>query len=80
MSRPGLDGHLYTGTTDGSVWQIRVDRAGRAVSTRRVARMDGRVLGLAAYTERVLIGAQPGRGLIALDVRTGRSWVLVGPP
>jgi len=73
---PGLDGHLYTGTADGGVWRIVVDGDGRAVRTRRVARLGGRVLGLAAYSRTVMVGAQPGRGLIAIDVRTGRSRVL----
>lgn len=73
---PGLDGHLYTGTDDGTVWRIAIDREGRAVQAQRVARVRGRVLGLAAYSRDVMVGAQPDRGLIALDVRTGRSWVL----
>jgi sugar lactone lactonase YvrE len=72
----GLDGRLYTGTADGSVWRITVDRRGRARSTRRVARLRSRVLGLAAYSRTIMVAAQPGRGVIALNVRTGRSWVL----
>lgn len=73
---PGLDGHLYTGTADGGIWRIAVDRHGKVERLKRVATVRGRPLGLDAYSKHVLVAAVADRGLMAIDLRSGRSWVL----
>lgn len=72
---PGLDGHLYTGTEDGGIWRVVVDGAD-VERIERVATVEGRPLGIDAYSEDVLIVASALEGLIAVDVRSGDSWVL----
>lgn len=73
---PGLDGHLYTGTADGGIWRIAVDKNGTAKRIKRVATVDGRPLGLDPYSKHILIAAVAEQGVVAVDTRTGDSWVL----
>ncbi|HTE63499.1 MAG TPA: SMP-30/gluconolactonase/LRE family protein [Solirubrobacteraceae bacterium] len=73
---PGLDGHLYTGTADGGIWRIAVNRDGNARRIERVATVAGRPLGLDAYSKHVIVAAVAEQGVVAVDTRTGRSWVL----
>lgn len=72
---PGLDGHLYTGTADGGIWRIVTD--GTDVERiERVATVDGRPLGIDAYSDGVIVVAVALRGLVAVDTTTGDAWVL----
>jgi sugar lactone lactonase YvrE len=73
---PGLDGHLYTGTADGGIWRVTVDRDGEARRLKRVATVEGRPLGLDPYSRHVLIAAVAEQGVMAVNTRTGRSWML----
>jgi sugar lactone lactonase YvrE len=73
---PGMDGHLYTGTIDGGIWRMAVDRDGDARRIQRVATVEGRPLGLDAYSKHILIAAVAEQGVMAVNTRTGRSWVL----
>jgi sugar lactone lactonase YvrE len=72
----GLDGRLYTGTADGGIWRIAVNRDGKARRIERVASVEGRPLGLDPYSKHILIAAVGGQGVLAVNTRTGRSWVL----
>jgi sugar lactone lactonase YvrE len=73
---PGLDGHLYTGTADGGIWRIASSRKGNAGRIERVATVEGRPLGLDAYSKHIMIAAVAEQGVVAVNTRTGRSWVL----
>ncbi len=72
----GLDGHLYTGTTDGEIWRVAQGTDGGVDGVERVATLEGRVLGLAAYSDDVMVAAVPEQGLMAVDIATGEAWVL----
>ncbi|WP_018639054.1 SMP-30/gluconolactonase/LRE family protein [Parafrankia elaeagni] len=72
----GLDGHLYTATADGGIWRLTQDAGGGIGTIERVAALDGRALGLAAYSRDVLIAAVVEQGIMAVNVTTGDSWVL----
>ncbi|MEV0288546.1 MULTISPECIES: SMP-30/gluconolactonase/LRE family protein [unclassified Kribbella] len=73
---PGLDGHLYTGTADGGIWRISMNSKGEARRVKRVATVAGRPLGLDAYSRHILIAAVARQGVMAIDTRTGETWVL----
>jgi sugar lactone lactonase YvrE len=73
---PGLDGQLYTGTPDGGIWRIAVNRKGNARRIERVATVEGRALGLDAYSKNIMIAAVAEQGVVAVNTRTGRTWVL----
>jgi len=72
----GMDGHLYTGTADGAVWRIVVGDDRSVERFEQVATVAGRVLGLDAYSEDVMIAAVAGLGVMAVNTTTGESWVL----
>ncbi|NUR10079.1 MAG: SMP-30/gluconolactonase/LRE family protein, partial [Nocardioidaceae bacterium] len=66
------DGWVLTGTDDGSVFRIRPD-GGRID---RVANTGGRPMGLEHLPDGRLLVCDATHGLLALDVRTGRTEVL----
>jgi sugar lactone lactonase YvrE len=63
-----VDGAAYTGTSDGSVF--RVAPGGDRIDC--VARTGGRPMGLELLADGRLLVCDADRGLLALDVRTGR--------
>ncbi len=73
---PGLDGHIYTGTADGGIWRIATNRGGEARRIERVATVEGRPLGLDAYSKHILIAAVAQQGVMAVNT-TDRQ--VVGP-
>jgi len=68
------EGAVFTGTDDGSIHRVSHD--GRQV--RQVANTGGRPLGLEYLPDRRLLVCDAHRGVLTLDLRTGRLETLVG--
>jgi sugar lactone lactonase YvrE len=66
------DGSVYTGTDDGSIFRVRADGG----HVERVANTGGRPLGLELLPDGRLLVCDTDRGLLEVDLATGRSTVL----